>query len=1421
MLVQNLRSAPAQRNQPPTRYDLAQLMDRTRQLPGGCEKCGLAVLANDAPIAVNCVYGNDSADCTPVAVFGEGIVTLRATVEDFAGNISSPVSRSFTVDVTPPTIRIDSPENNLYTNATEVTIAGSVSEPAQLAINGASIPVATDGAFAAQTALIEGTNTFTLNATDRAGNAAQQALSITRDTQTPDPDASLIRVADAGNGRISVSGATGSVEPGSRVTITNRRTGESVTVTANADGSFSVQIAARIGDELAVTAQDKLGNTSNERLLNYVPPDPATVAPPLAENAVTPFASAVEFLYTGTNPIQTGVAPGTISPDRVAVLRGQVQKRDGSPLSGVTITVLGHPEFGQTFSRANGVFDIAVNGGGLLTVDYQKLGYLPVQRQVKPDWKSYAWADDVVMIPLDAQLTVVNLADQSQPFQVAKGSPVNDSSGTRQATILFPAGTTATMVLPNGEQQPLTQLNVRATEYTVGPKGLEAMPGALPPTSAYTYAVELSVDQATIAGATHVNFSQPLPFYVDNFLNFPAGEVVPAGYYDRRAGVWRAGDNGRVIKILSIQSGRAVLDVTGSGQPADQTALDSLGIAGAELEQLAILYPAGKSLWRTPISHFTPWDCNWPYVPPQDATSPDVPNPTTLDEDQPDKSDEETPCSGCIISPQRQTLGERVPVAGTSFDLVYSSDRTSGYTNAAARIDITSANVPASLRNIELNISIAGQQISRAFGSQPNQYFDFLWDGRDGYGRQVYGRHVAIISLTYFYPCVYVGAGSARARAWAEAAESFRPIGTRQDCRSMRMSRQWSMGVESPHKIRANSVGAWGPSVHHAFDSIYGVLHLGSGELHTLPTATINTFAGNGQSGFGGDGGPATSARLRAADVAIDAVGNVYIADWLNNRIRKVTSDGVIKTVAGTGIYGYAGDGGPATSAKLRSPLGIAVDAAGNLYIADTYNHRVRKVTPNGMITTIAGTGIEGFAGDGGLATSARLWSPVDVAIHADGSIYIADGANNRVRKISLDGIITTVAGTGPSGISTGYSAGDGGPATAAQLSVSAIAIDAAGNLLIADDEGGRIRRVSPDGIITTVAGGGSLAAGDGVPAVVAGLKDPTGVAVDSVGNIYIADQDDNRIRKVSSDGVITTVAGTGDWGYYGDGGPAAAAWLEYPGQVALDVEGRVYIAENYRVRRVDGDRLSIKTRADGTILVPSPDGAWLYTFGMTGRHLRTADPVTDATIYTFGYDGLNRLISIADAYGKVTAIERDPSGSATAIVAPDGQRTTLTTNEMGHLATIGGPDGRNWSMAYTPDGLLTRFESPKGHATTYAYDGSGRLLRDEAPNGGGWQISRAELQDGYRTDMVDGEGRVSRFATERDAIGRRIYHDQAPDGTVTQRRYTDAETAVTQPDGTVTESTHGPDPRFGMQAPLTSTEVVALPSGLNMQRAH
>jgi len=418
-----------------------------------------------------------------------------------------------------------------------------------------------------------------------------------------------------------------------------------------------------------------------------------------------------------------------------------------------------------------------------------------------------------------------------------------------------------------------------------------------------------------------------------------------------------------------------------------------------------------------------------------------------------------------------------------------------------------------------------------------------------------------------------------------------------------------------------------------------------------LPNGIINTVAGTNGYGFSGDGNPATNTSLwYPYNLAFDAGGNFYIADSDNLRIRKVNASGTLITVAGNGGKGYAGNNGPATNASLYFPSGVAVDTAGNLYIADDENYRVRKVGANGVITTLAGTGSGAYSGDNGAATNAAVNYPQGVACDAAGNVYIADTFNNRIRKVGTNGIITTMAGNG-----TPAYTGNNTAATNASLYWPAgVSVDAAGNVYIADTLNERVRKVGTNGIITTVAGNGVDGySGDGGTATSASLSGPAAVAVDGWGNIYIADNYNNLIRRVATNGVITTVAGNvasagGSGGYSGDGTAATNAWLASPQGVGFDAAGNLYISDtlNNRVRRV------LLYASQPTLLLNAvgPANAGNYSVVITNSFGSTTSAVASLTVTVppqiltngtnYGFQGRQFSFNISGIAGQTIVVD-------------------------------------------------------------------------------------------------------------------------------------------------------------------------------------
>jgi len=510
--------------------------------------------------------------------------------------------------------------------------------------------------------------------------------------------------------------------------------------------------------------------------------------------------------------------------------------------------------------------------------------------------------------------------------------------------------------------------------------------------------------------------------------------------------------------------------------------------------------------------------------------------------------------------------------------------------------------------------------------------------------------------------------------------------------------------------------GDGGPASSATLDLPFGIAVDKSGNLYIADTynavirmvnvsGIINTVAGTLPiGGYSGDNGPAIRAELNSPEgVAVDADGNLFIADTGNNVIRKVDTNSIITTVAGILGYGYSGDNGPATLAHLSLPKGVAVDASGNLFIADTFNHRIREVNSSGEIVTVAGNGTPGFSGDSDLAIFAQLNYPAGLTVDASGNLFIADTQNNRIRQVNEHGFIGTVAGTA----TYGYS-GDSGPAIGAELNYpGGIAADASGNLFIADLYNSRIRQVNAAGIISTIAGNGDYRySGDGGRAASATLDSPFGMAADALGNVFVADVYNNRIRKITPAGIITTVVGNGIASYSGDDGLATAASLFFPYAVAVDSSGNLFIADTY-------NSVIRKVSAGGTINTVAGNGRSGYS-GDNGPAINAqlnfpTGIAVDASGNLFIAEPYNLVVRKVDSSGTITTVAGNGGGGYS---GDNGPATSAHLNQPSAVAV----DASGNLFISDTYNFVIRKVNTRGIITTFAGNGSGGYSGDNGP---------------------------------------------------------------------------------------------------------
>jgi len=1114
---------------------------------------------------------------------------------------------------------------------------------------------------------------------------------------------------------------------------------------------------------------------------------PAGFEPPTIDLSVPTTTWAIaSFLVSGPDAPQFGVAPNAIEKRRAAWVRGRVEDRDGLGLDGVLVSIPQHPEFGATLTRDGGEFDLLVNGGGELLLRFEQDGFYASDRRVRPQWDDTIVLDTVVLVEPDSAVTPVTFGTPV----VHAANEVEDDDGKRTARIYVPPGVTS--IVPNGF--------LRATEYTVGENGPASMPAPLPPQSGYTYAVELSLEDANGDVIHNPTFDPPLVLTVDNFLDFPVGWTVPVGVYDREDKVWKATPSGCVVGV-TVLAGQEALDFGGC---------EHGDVPPFVATELLDLYDEGDSFWYTTAAHFSTRDLNWP----EQFTQEDNPAPpSAAPKDGGVERSNQTcrtggasnQCSvnGSVIGLDDATLGESIATSGTGAGLHYDSRRAPGRVwQRTMKFQIASGELAPNLIRIRHTISIAGQLYREDYSSGqffPNMTREFVWNGKDAFDRPLVGDIPIRSVLTYFYDARFVPGQN-----FGDTGAAGATAGPGSRSTALVQTSTWN-GFVNLYDERSKGLGGWSFGPQHVFSRRTGTLHRGDGSNKTMGGASYQDAEEVGSSCTGG----APLLPFQGAFAVAPDGAFVY------------PSAGIVRTLAADGVYGaIAGVGAlQPPDADLKNITGVELLPDGSLLIADTDNCKVRRFF-EGQFETLAGTSSDTCTNDfddsvdDPLATNIR---PVGALRQGPGgNIYFA--VQHAIFAITPAGKLRRIVGNGTSACGMG----DGGLALNATLGFGAndtlrgrFDVGPDGSIYVADTECGQVRKIGPDGLIDTVAGGGT-SLDDGVAATDADLPKIADVAVLPDGALAILESGNNRIRIVR-DGIIETFIGNKD------GTPACyvdALCLSAAGRhtsMRVDPEGNLLIGgasynnsacpsgPTYTIERVR----PIATRAAG-LNDRVVDGSLVHRFDEDGRHLETNHRYSGALAWRFHYDDAGRVKRMEVPDGNDVFITYTANGAKIEPECGDFDAaacphdTTLTFNDDGYVSEV-----ENWFGTFsayyqaTPfqgGGLLSRLEwpSPPGalEFTEFNYHPTTGVFLDEATAEGTTQA--LSKPDRTTTTLTSGTLEATDYVSDRNnAFAERT--TQTPDGLEWKFTAEPNEGRACYPNGGRSSWEELPDPIWGV----------------------
>ena len=1133
--------------------------------------------------------------------------------------------------------------------------------------------------------------------------------------------------------------------------------------------------------------------------------EPEPTAPPL-DNTVTPSPWSIVEHVVSTQP---GYQEGSIEKPRVAYLAGQVVNRDGTAIEGAKVQAKGQDNVGWGETDSEGRFEFVFNGGGEVVFNVSAEQYLPIQLQQKMAWGGFRTLDPVVLTAPDSATTMV-MAGSTQPV-THTASMVSDDRGDRQVSMTFRAGTMADMILPDGSSQALSAMTIRATEYTVGPNGHAAMPGPLEGGVAYTYAVELSVDEAMNAGAETVTFSQPVAVHLENFIDVPVGTIVPVGTYSRSRSMWIPNEDGIILGVVGVTNGMAELDLDGDGtEDADDYTL--WGIDDVEREAIASRFGTGQSLTRVQRTSFSPIDFNYFGSPrpfgisrrffPVGSRRNGTRVPRNAWERREAALREACEQNGSIIHCQNRALSEIVEIPSFG-DLYYSSDRVEGYTNDyELTIPLLDESYRADITKVDVRVTVAGQRIhEETVPAAPNASVKVSWDGRDGFGRKLNGIHLADIQLVYWietqYQYVSSCSGCGPGRSFGSRASGSVTVSTDSIENPTFVNLDAYLGS---WQVEEQGLGAWSLADHHSYDPRAQVLVKGTGEIETTSGRQTTRVP------LELSGTPDFALALPDGTFVINDSEDIYFTR-LNQQPRAFVAPQSVDLMR-------------------KGPNGSIITAHNNRGCTSGRCGFLRQMDPDGTWRLLAGNGNACQepigCGIGELAVDSPLGEILAAETAPDGSIYFIE--KNRLpsdftmvlRRLTADGRLQSLT-TGTSPLGSGVQNISDVKLESSQRGDVAIASDGTVYFFVGTTSWTSARDLTTSGPSDSVWSfnnsgqlqhvlGGTQPRGSGVPASATrvGLISDIEITSDNELFVHTIEQYDTRgVFSVAND-VITDLAGD----FYNR--TAFCVSNGVGNELISGPNGALYCYLDDR-----GDWVQFRTirggQRDVAYRVPDLGDNAIFEFDEDGRHLRTLNLLTGDERMRFDYDSNGHLSEIMTEAGPL-AVERNADGRVTALVGLGDTRTTIQVTDEG-LMSVTDPMGRSHNFTYTAGDLLASYSDPAGRTNQFTYAANGFLDSDRGPDGGVQSLGMQTIDDGvYDVILTSAEGLEKRYRVDlRAALRTEVI---SPAGAVTEMlgdesRYLRAENGAEYITNGEPHPVYGGGPVFTYQA-LTKT-----PNGL------